>query len=135
MRSNHSDVYKTATKCKEIKRKNIAQKSQTQLPCGSDGKESACNVGDLVSIPGLGRSPGEGKGYPFQYSCLENPHGQRSPVGYSPWGGKDLDTGERLITSHKQTAFIPILCRWQKGMRRKLINPEGVKKREKKKHK
>ena len=135
MRSNHSDVYKTATKRKEIKRKNIAQKSQTQLPCGSDGKESACNVGDLVSIPGLGRSPGEGKGYPFQYSCLENPHGQRSPVGYSPWGGKDLDTGERLITSHKQTAFIPILCRWQKGMRRKLINPEGVKKREKKKHK
>ena len=39
---------------------------------GSDGKESACNVGDLGSIPGLGRSPGEGKGYPIQYSCLEN---------------------------------------------------------------
>ena len=40
--------------------------------CGSVGKESACNVGDLGSIPGLGRSPGEGKGYPFQYSDLEN---------------------------------------------------------------
>jgi len=40
--------------------------------CGSAGKESACNVGDLGSIPGLGRSPGEGKGYPFQYSGLEN---------------------------------------------------------------
>ena len=38
----------------------------------SDSKESACNVGDLGSIPGLGRSPGEGNGYPLQYSCLEN---------------------------------------------------------------
>ena len=42
------------------------------FPYGSAGKESACNAGDLVSIPGLGRSPGEGKGYPLQYSCLEN---------------------------------------------------------------
>ena len=42
------------------------------LPCGSAGKESACNVGDLGLIPELGRSPGEGKGYPLQYSGLEN---------------------------------------------------------------
>ena len=42
------------------------------LPCGSAGKESASNAGDLGSIPGLGRSPGEGKGYPLQYSGLEN---------------------------------------------------------------
>ena len=41
-------------------------------PCGSAGKESACNGGDLCSIPGLERSPGEGKGYPLQYSSLEN---------------------------------------------------------------
>ena len=41
-------------------------------PCGSAGKESTCNVGDLGSIPGLGRSPGEGKGYPLQYCVLEN---------------------------------------------------------------
>ena len=40
--------------------------------CGSAGKESTCNVGDLGSIPGLGRSPEEGKGYPLQYSGLEN---------------------------------------------------------------
>ena len=40
--------------------------------CGSAGKESACNVGDLGSIPGLGRSPGEGKGYPLQFLDLEN---------------------------------------------------------------
>ena len=42
------------------------------FPGGSDGKESACNAGDLGLIPGLGRSPGEGNGYPLQYSCLEN---------------------------------------------------------------
>ena len=42
-------------------------------PGGSDGKESACNAGDLGSIPGLGRSPGEGNGNPLQCSCLENP--------------------------------------------------------------
>ena len=42
------------------------------LPGGSDGKESTYNVGDPASIPGLGRSPGEGNGYLLQYSCLEN---------------------------------------------------------------
>ena len=43
------------------------------LPDGSDGKASACNLGDLGSIPGVQRSPGEGNGNPLQYSCLENP--------------------------------------------------------------
>ena len=43
------------------------------FPGGSDSKESTCNAGDLGSIPGLGRSPGEETGYPLQYSCLENP--------------------------------------------------------------
>ena len=52
------------------------------FPGGSDDKESTCNVGDLGSIPGLGRSPGEGHGNLLQYSCLENPHGQRSPWGH-----------------------------------------------------
>ena len=42
------------------------------FPCGSAGKESTCSTGDLSSIPGLGRSPKEGKGYPLQYSGLEN---------------------------------------------------------------
>ena len=41
--------------------------------CGSDDEESACNVGDLDSVPGLGSYPGEGNGNPLQYSCLENP--------------------------------------------------------------
>ena len=57
----------------------------TGFPGSSAGKESTCNAGDPGSIPGLGRSPGEGIGYPLQYSCLENPHGQRSLVGYTPW--------------------------------------------------
>ena len=43
------------------------------FPCGLAGKKYACNVGDLCSVSGLGRSPGEGKGYPLQYSCLKNP--------------------------------------------------------------
>ena len=45
------------------------------FPGDSNGKESACNAGDLGLIPGLGRSPGEGNGNPLQYSCLENPIG------------------------------------------------------------
>ena len=52
------------------------------FPDGSDSKESACNVGDLGSIPGLGSFLGGGHGNPLQYSCLENPHRQRSLVGY-----------------------------------------------------
>ena len=55
------------------------------LPDGWSSEESACNAGDTGdagSIPGLGRSPGEGNGNPLWYSCLEN------PVGYSPWGCK-----------------------------------------------
>ena len=56
------------------------------FPCGSAGKESAYNAGDLGLIPGLGRSPGGEHGNALQYSCLDNPHGQRSLVGYSPWG-------------------------------------------------
>ena len=50
------------------------------FPGGSVGKESACNAGDLGSVPGLGRSPGGGHGNPLRYSLLENPHGQRSLV-------------------------------------------------------
>ena len=53
---------------------------------------------DVDSIPGSGRSPGEGNGNPLQYSCLENPMDKRSLVGYSPWGPKESDTTERLST-------------------------------------
>ena len=61
------------------------------FPGGSDGKESAYNLGDLGLIPGSGRSPRDRHGNPLQYSCLEKPHRQRSPAGYSPWGGKESD--------------------------------------------
>ena len=62
------------------------------FPCGSAGIESAHNPGDLGSIPGLERSPGEGKGYPLQYSGLEN----STDRGYRSWGPKELDTTEQL---------------------------------------
>ena len=64
---------------------------------GSDGKESTCIVGDLGLILGLGRSPGGGLGKLLQHSCLENPHGQRSLVGYSPRGHKESDATKHSI--------------------------------------
>ena len=60
-------------------------------------KNSPANAGDIRdmgSIPGLGRSPGGGHGNSLEYSCLENPHGQRSLVGYGPWDHKESDTTE-----------------------------------------
>ena len=62
------------------------------------GKESACNAGDVGLIPGSGRSPREGNSNPLQYSCLKNPHGQRSLEGYSPWGRRESDMTEWLST-------------------------------------
>ena len=75
------------------------------FPGDSDSKESACNAGDLGSIPGPGRSPGGGHGHRFQYSCLENPHGQKRLVGYSPWGHKDSEVTERLHTAQHNACF------------------------------
>ena len=54
-----------------------------------DGEESACNAAEPGSIPGLGRSTGEGNGNPLQYSCLGNPYGQKCLVDYSPCGRED----------------------------------------------
>ena len=65
----------------------------------SDGKESACNSGDLDSVLGLGRSTGGKHGNPLQDSCLENPHGQRSLAGYSLQG---LGVGHNWMTKHKE---------------------------------
>ena len=64
--------------------------------CGSAGKESACNAGDLGSTPGLGRSPGERKGYPLQYAGLENSMDGGAWWAYSPWDCQELDSTERL---------------------------------------
>ena len=76
------------------------------FPCGLTGKESACNVGDLNLIPGLGRSPGEVKGYPFKYSSLENSmdcivHG----------GSKELYMTEQLLFHfHSFVKYHSIIC-------------------------
>ena len=61
------------------------------------GKKSAYHAGDMGLILGYGRFLGEENGNPLQYSCLENPHGQRSLAGYSPWGRKESDLTEQLI--------------------------------------
>ena len=78
------------------------------IPGGSDGKESTCNAGDLSLIPGLGRSPGGGHGNPRQYSYLENPNGQGSLEGYSPWGLTESDTTEQLSTAQHVIVDIAI---------------------------
>ena len=74
------------------------------FPGGSDSKEAACKAEDL--IPGSGRSPGEGNGHPLQYSCLENPRGQRSLVGYSPRGRRS-----RTRRSDSHSCGCSTMCR------------------------
>ena len=76
----------------------IGIKASLGFPGGSVSKESTCSARDLGSIPGLRRFPGGGHGNPLQYSVLENPHGQRTLAGYSPWGCKELDMTEQLNT-------------------------------------
>ena len=80
------------------------------FPCGSAGEESACNAGDLGSIPGLGRCPGGGNSYPLQYSGLENSM-DRGTAGCSSWSRKELDTTERLThTHHTHESVLNSLC-------------------------
>ena len=71
----------------------------TKIILGSDSKESICNAGDLSSIPWVGKIPWKRSGNPLQYSCLENPHEQRSLAGYNPWRCKVLDMTEQLRTA------------------------------------
>ena len=80
------------------------------FPCGSAVKESACNAADLGSVPGLGGSPGEGKGYPLQYRGGEF-HGL-----YGPWGRQETDTAEQLsLTGFLWGKLVGILshCSWK----------------------
>ena len=78
-----------------ISKANPAIHEKFYIHYGSVGKESACNAGDLSSIPGLGRHPGEGNGYPLQYSDLEN-----SVVFVVHGGRKESDTAEQLSFLH-----------------------------------
>ena len=71
----------------------------------SAGKESACNLGDLGSIPGLGRSPGEGNCYPLQYSGLEN----SMDCMYSPWSHKESNMTEQLSLLRAYRILVPQL--------------------------
>ena len=80
------------------------------FPGSSDGKESACNAGDLGSIPGLGSYPGERHGNPLQCSCLEKPHDQRSLADYSPKGSKELYETEQVNT-HEHMLYNIIILR------------------------
>ena len=101
------------------------QQQQQQKP--------TCNAGDPGLIPGLGRSPGEGNGYPLQYFCLGNPMDR----GYSPWGGKESDMTEPLTLGRERDQALclfgpprgslllslgriqpsPLPLRWQGGFR------------------
>ena len=71
------------------------------FPGSSAGRESACKAGDPSLIPGSERSPGGGHDNLLQHSCLENPHGQRSLAGYSPWGHKESDMTKRLSAAQQ----------------------------------
>ena len=77
------------------------------FPSGSDGRESTCSAGDLGPIPGSGISPGEGNGYPFQYSGLEN------SMDCIAHGVAELDTTERLSLSEKEMATHSSILAWR----------------------
>ena len=77
----------------------VVEKLYMGFPGSSASKESTCNAGDLGSIPGFGRSPGEGKCYPHQYSGLEN----SMDTWRSPWGRKESDTTEQLSLHFTET--------------------------------
>ena len=81
-----------------LKRKGLYTESWASLVAQMI-KESICSLAALGLIPRVGRSTGAGHGNPLQYSCLENPHGQRSLAGCSPWGRKESDTTERVTLS------------------------------------
>ena len=93
------------------------------FPGGSDRKASAYNAGDLGSIPGLGRSPGEGNGNSLQYSCLENPMDRGTWLGYSPWGCKDSDTTEQL---HSLIEGCKVVTRGAQNLGEKLKKKKSI---------
>jgi len=98
----------TAAEEENPRAKDLGTTALQGFPDGSEVKEPACNVGDMGSIPGLGRSTGGGHGNPLQYYCLENPHGQRSLVGYSPWSCKESDMTEQLSTAQLYINFFQL---------------------------
>ena len=102
------------TKAATGTREQNKQTKKEIYPCGSAGKESACNARDLGLIPGLGRSLGEEKGYPLQYSGLENSMD-------SPWDHKESDTTEWLP--------LPPSGKSQKNVQKDIVISKGVESR------
>ena len=88
----------------------LSPSSLLSFPGGSDDKASVYNAGDRGSIPGSGRSPGEGNGKPV--FLPGESHGWRSLVGYSPRGRKESDTTERLHLKAESISFLVCLCVW-----------------------
>ena len=82
-----------------MRKRQIKTSMRYYYPLGSDSKECGCSAGDLGSIPGLERSPGEGSGYPLQYSCLENPMNRRAWRFIAHGVAKELGTTEQLTLS------------------------------------
>ena len=85
------DDFKLCSRSQDVTKgseREAVQENRESFPSGSDTKESVCNAGDPGSIPGSERSPGEGKGKPLQYFCLEN------PMGRGAWWAAEVDTTE-----------------------------------------
>ena len=91
------------------------------FPGGSDSKASACSAGDLGSIPGSGRSPGEGNGNPLQYSCLENP-----TDGRGWWATIHGVAKSRKRLSNFTFTFNGQMAVWPMGYRDKHMNRESI---------
>ena len=83
--------FKVAFLKRHVKRRSTSLITGAFLVAQMVKKKSTFNAGDPGSIPGLGRSPGEGSGYPLQYSCLENSMDRGAWRGHSPWGHKESD--------------------------------------------
>ena len=83
-------------------------------------KNQLANTGDLDLTSGWGRSPGGGNGNSLQYSCPGKSHRQRSLVGYSPWGCKELDMSEGLTHTHTHILFINVYLSHIKTKKRKI---------------
>ena len=98
------------------------------FPSGSDGKESACDVGDLGLLPGSGRSPGGGHWQPTLVLLPGESHGQRTEMGYSPWGRKESDTVDRIQSTLATSPLhrsITGLCRKQLRWASNLKGPDS----------
>ena len=96
----------------------LCSKQWSGFPSGSAVKNLPASAGNMGSILGLGGSPGGRHGNPLQYSCPENPHGQRSLAGYSPWFRRELDMTEQLNNNNQwsrektKTVSLSVKTKW-----------------------